>query len=140
MKHTMMPVDSFAEALFWGSIPAIGIMIGTLSGVYLPLTHGMIARAMSRGAGMLLVAAAVELAAEVLHSQPYSGVTALLVGAALFSLANGCPREAHNTESVVASVCLSPARQNVLIAAWQSRWEPPWMPCRKHWFLGWYCR
>ena len=84
----MMPVDSFAGALFWGSIPAIGIMIGTLSGVYLPLTHGMIARAMSFGAGMLLAAAAVELAAEVLHRQPYSGVTALLGGAALFSLAN----------------------------------------------------
>jgi len=82
------PVDSFAEALAWGSIPAIGIMLGTLSGVYLHLTHGMIARAMSLGAGMLLAAAAVELAAEVLHSAPYSGVAALLVGAAVFSLAN----------------------------------------------------
>lgn len=136
-----MPVDSFAGALFWGSIPAIGIMIGTLSGVYLPLTHGMIARAMSLGAGTLLAAAAVELAAEVLHIQPYSGVTALLVGAALFSLANAwlSSRGAQHRKRC-GEYCLSPARQNVLIAAWQSRWEPPWMPCRKHWFLGWYCR
>ena len=83
-----MPVDSFVGALLWGGIPAIGIMLGTVSGVYLPLSHGTIARVMSLGAGMLLAAAAVELVAEVLHSQPYSGVAALLVGAAVFSLAN----------------------------------------------------
>lgn len=83
-----MPVESFIEAVFWGAIPALGILLGALSGVYLPLTHSMIARTMSLGAGMLLAAAAVELAAEVLHHYPYSGVAALLVGALTFSLAN----------------------------------------------------
>lgn len=43
---------------------------------------------MALGAGLLLAAAAVELAAEVTRTHPWIGVAALLAGAATFSAAN----------------------------------------------------
>jgi len=75
-------------ALFWGAVTASGIMVGALLGVYARLSHRSIARAMSLGAGLLLAAAAVELAAEVTRHSPWSGVAVLLCGAAAFSAAN----------------------------------------------------
>jgi len=67
---TLVPAVSLPIAIFWGAVPAAGIMAGALLGVYAPLSHRAIARAMSLGAGLLLAAAAVELAA------PSSGCSA----------------------------------------------------------------
>ena len=85
---TITPVDSIITAIAWGGVPAAGIMLGTLFGIFAPLTHGTIARSMSVGAGLLLAAATVELAAEVFKVTPYMGVLALLIGAAAFSAGN----------------------------------------------------
>ncbi len=85
---TLDPAVSLPIALFWGAVPAAGIMAGALLGVYAPLSHRSIARAMSLGAGLLLAAAAVELAAEVTRDSPWAGVAALLIGGAAFSAAN----------------------------------------------------
>lgn len=43
---------------------------------------------MSVGAGLLLAAASVELAAEVLKVAPYKGILAMLIGATAFSAGN----------------------------------------------------
>lgn len=84
----IVPAVSLPIALLWGVVTATGIMAGALLGVFAPLSHRTIARAMSLGAGLLLAAAAVELAAEVTRTSPWAGIAALLVGAAAFSTAN----------------------------------------------------
>ena len=65
------PVDSVIIATAWGAFTAVGIMVGALLGVFARLTHGVIARITSIGAGLLLAAASVELAAEVIKHSPY---------------------------------------------------------------------
>ena len=85
---TLVPAVTLQAALFWGAVTAAGIVVGAFLGVYAPLSHRSISRAMSLGAGLLLAAAAVELAAEVTRVSPVVGVAALLVGAAAFSTAN----------------------------------------------------
>ncbi len=84
----MSPVDSIAMATAWGGLTASGILIGALLGVFVRLTHGVIARSMSIGAGLLLAAASAELAVEVLKITPYVGILVLLIGAASFSAGN----------------------------------------------------
>lgn len=76
------------NAFGWGLIPAFGLIGGALIGLYAKFTHNDVARIMSFGAGMLLAAAAVELAAKVLESAPWLGVSALMGGAVAFSLGN----------------------------------------------------
>ncbi len=83
-----MPVDSVVGALGWGAVTGLGILLGTLLGLYGKFSHSTIARVTALGAGLLLAAASVELAAEVIHAAPYQGVAAILVGAAAFSLGN----------------------------------------------------
>lgn len=85
---TILPAVSLPIALAWGALPGAGIVAGALLGVYAPLSHRSVARAMALGAGLLLAAAAVELAAEVTRTHPWIGVAALLAGAATFSAAN----------------------------------------------------
>lgn len=85
---SISPVESIAVAMGWGAVTAAGIMLGALLGVFVSLTHSAIARTMSVGAGLLLAAAAVELAAEVLKIKPYEGIAMLLIGAISFSLGN----------------------------------------------------
>ena len=82
------PAVTLPIAVIWGAVPAIGIMGGALLGVFSSFSHRIIARIMALGAGLLLAAAAVELAAEVTHTHPVQGVVVLLFGAAAFSLAN----------------------------------------------------
>lgn len=85
---TITPVDSVVTAVAWGGVTAAGIMAGALLGIFARLTHGAIARSMSVGAGLLLAAASVELAAEVLKVAPYKGILVLLIGATAFSAGN----------------------------------------------------
>jgi zinc transporter, ZIP family len=63
-------------------------MVGALLGVFARLTHGVIARTTSSGAGLLLAAASVELAAEVIKHSPYLGIAVMLIGAVSFSAGN----------------------------------------------------
>jgi len=84
----MTPVDSVAVATGFGAITSLEIIAGALLGIFAPLTHGVIARTTSIGAGLLLAAASVELSAEVLELSPYVGIVVLLIGAASFSLGN----------------------------------------------------
>jgi len=84
----MSPVDSITVATAWGALTASGILVGALLGLFARLTHSAIARSMSIGAGLLLAAASVELAAEVLKITPYVGILVLLIGAASFSAGN----------------------------------------------------
>ena len=72
----MSPVDSITVATAWGALTASGILVGALLGLFARLTHSAIARSMSIGAGLLLAAASVELAAEVLEITPYVGIPA----------------------------------------------------------------
>lgn len=84
----MSPVDSITVATAWGALTASGILVGALLGLFARLRHSAIARSMSIGAGLLLAAASVELAAEVLKITPYVGILVLLIGAASFSAGN----------------------------------------------------
>ena len=76
----MLPVDSITVATAFGALTSLGIIVGALLGVFAPLTHGVIARTTSIGAALLLAAASVELAAEVLELSPYVGIVVLLIG------------------------------------------------------------
>ena len=75
-------------ATAWGALTGSGVLVGALLGVFARLTHGAIARLMAVGAGLLLAAATVELAAEVVEVEPYAGMLVLLLGAASFSTGN----------------------------------------------------
>lgn len=79
---------SYLEASVWALVTVSGIVIGAVIGVMQWLGHTPLARITAVGAGLILSAATVELAAEVLHEDPGSGVAALLVGALAFSSAN----------------------------------------------------
>jgi ZIP family zinc transporter len=94
----MTPVDSIIVATAWGALTTVGIMIGALLGVFARLTHGVIARTTSIGAGLLLAAASVELAAEVIKHSPYLGIAVMLIGALSFSAGNAwlSSRGAHH--------------------------------------------
>ncbi len=76
-------------ALAWGAVSSLGLVLGALTGTFAGLTHRTIALAMSVGAGLLLAAASLELAAEAIHTVgPVASVVALLMGAAVFSGVN----------------------------------------------------
>ena len=81
-------VGSIGVATAWGALAGSGVLVGALLGVFARLTHGAIARIMAVGAGLLLAAATVELAAEVVEVEPYEGMLVLLLGAASFSTGN----------------------------------------------------
>jgi zinc transporter, ZIP family len=83
-------IDSIGVATAWGALAASGIVAGALLGVFARLSHSAIARAMAVGAGLLLGAATVELAADVIEAEPYLGMLVLLLGAAGFSVGNAC--------------------------------------------------
>jgi ZIP family zinc transporter len=63
--------------------------VGAVAGSFSRLTHHAIALVMSVGAGLLLAAASLELAAEAIRiAGPMPAVFSLLVGAAALSAAN----------------------------------------------------
>lgn len=86
-----MPL-SFGEscaALAWGAVSSVGLVVGAVAGSSYRLSHQKIALAMSAGAGLLLAAASLELAAEAIRiAGPVPAVMSLLLGAAVLSAAN----------------------------------------------------
>jgi zinc transporter, ZIP family len=83
---------SFGEvwaALAWGMLSSVGLVVGAVAGSFYRLSHHAIALAMSVGAGLLLAAASLELAAEAIRiAGPGPAVVSLLLGAAALSAAN----------------------------------------------------
>jgi ZIP family zinc transporter len=83
---------SFGEvwaALAWGMLSSVGLVVGAVAGSFSRLSHHAIALAMSVGAGLLLAAASLELAAEAIRiAGPGPAVVSLLLGAAVLSAAN----------------------------------------------------
>ena len=69
-------VDSYSSAFLFGIIPGAGLIIGSLVGAFAKLSHKQISSTMSLGAGMLIAASAVELAAEVFEKNPFLGTCA----------------------------------------------------------------
>lgn len=86
-----MPSDpaALAWAFGWGLVAGSGMVAGALLALVADLPHRAVAATMSLGAGLVLAAASVELAAESLRAAG-AGVTAVGIvgGAAGFSLAN----------------------------------------------------
>ena len=83
-----MVVSDYGSVIGWAALSVSGLLIGAMLGMSGRFGHGTIARVTALGAGLILAAAAVELAAEAVATHPWSGVTALLGGAATFSAIN----------------------------------------------------
>ena len=83
---------SFGEilaALAWGAVPSVGLLVGAIAGSFSRLSHHAIAMAMSVGAGLLLAAVSLKVAADAVRSAgPVPAVMSLLLGAAAFSALN----------------------------------------------------
>lgn len=84
-----MPLDLAAlGALAWGALASIGLVLGAVAGTFWRLSHATIALVMSVGAGLLLAAASLELAADAIRlAGPLPVVVVLLTGAAMVSAA-----------------------------------------------------
>ena len=83
------PIMGAAWAFCWGLAAASGVLVGALFGLITRLPHRAIAAVMSLGAGLLLSAASVKIAAEALMlSGAASTIGGIIVGAAIFSIAN----------------------------------------------------
>ena len=80
---------SYAEvwtALAWGAVSSIGLVVGAVAGLFSRLSHHAIAMAMSVGAGLLLAAVSLKLAADAVRiAGAIPAVVSLLLGAAVFS-------------------------------------------------------
>ena len=83
---------SFGEisaAFGWGALSSVGLVVGALVGAFSRLRHHAIALAMSVGAGVLLAAASLELAAKAIRGAgAIPAVLSLLLGAVVLSAAN----------------------------------------------------
>jgi len=76
-------------ALAWGAVSSVGLAVGAVAGWFSRVSHHAIAMAMSVGAGLLLAAVSLKLAAEAIRiAGPGPTVVSLLLGAAVFSAVN----------------------------------------------------
>lgn len=72
-----------------GAVSSLGLVVGAVAGWFTRLSHHAIAMGMSVGAGLLLAAVSLKLAAEaVRNAGPVAAVISLLIGAAVFSAIN----------------------------------------------------
>ncbi len=81
---------SVSGAFFWATVSISGLLIGSLIGIKVPLSHRSIAGTMALAAGMLMAAAALELSAEAIEevTSLAIGVLSLIAGAFVFSFLN----------------------------------------------------
>lgn len=76
-------------ALAWGGVSMVGLLVGAVVGSFTSTPHRAAAIAMSVGAGLLLAAVSVKVAADAIRiAGPVSTAAALVIGAALFSTTN----------------------------------------------------
>lgn len=84
-----MSLAELGVVLAWGGVSSAGLVVGALVGCFTRLSHRHIALTMSVGAGLLLAAASLELAADAIRvAGPMPAIASLLVGAAVMSAAN----------------------------------------------------
>lgn len=76
------------EVFSIGLITGLGLIIGSLIGIYSKIKHSSISQIMSLGAGMLMSAAIVELVVDIFHAKPLLVSLSLLFGSISFSLGN----------------------------------------------------
>lgn len=81
-------MSDYGSVIGWATVSVSGLLFGAMLGISGRFGHGTIARVTALGAGMVLAAAAVELAAEAISTYPWSGIAALLGGATSFSAVN----------------------------------------------------
>jgi zinc transporter, ZIP family len=76
-------------ALALAAVPSVGLLIGAIAGSFSRGSHRAIAMAMSIGAGLLLAAVSLRVAADAIQiAGPVAAALALLLGAAAFSGSN----------------------------------------------------
>jgi ZIP family zinc transporter len=70
-------------------VPSVGLLVGAIAGSFSRMPHQRIAMAMSIGAGLLLAAVSLKVAADAIRIVgPTAAALSLLLGAALFSATN----------------------------------------------------
>jgi ZIP family zinc transporter len=76
-------------ALAWGAVPSVGLLVGAIAGSFSRMRHHAIAMAMSVGAGLLLAAVSLKVAADAIRiAGPVAAALSFLLGAAVFSACN----------------------------------------------------
>jgi ZIP family zinc transporter len=81
--------DEVWAALAWGAASSVGLLVGAIAGAYSSRSHYVIAMTMSIGAGLLLAAVSLKVAADAIDSAgPLGAALSLVLGAAAFSAAN----------------------------------------------------
>ncbi|UJR85316.1 ZIP family metal transporter [Sandaracinus amylolyticus] len=85
------------EAFAWGLLASSGLVAGMVVGVVGRLAHRAVAAVMSVGAGVLLATATIDLTTHALdHVGVAATVASIVVGAAVFSLANAALAKARD--------------------------------------------
>jgi ZIP family zinc transporter len=81
--------DEVWAALAWGAVSSVGLLVGVVAGSFSRMRHRAIAMAMSVGAGLLLAAVSLKVAADAIRiAGPVAAALSLLLGAAVFSASN----------------------------------------------------
>jgi zinc transporter, ZIP family len=81
--------DEVLAALALGAVPFVGLLVGAIAGSFSRMPHQGIAMAMSVGAGLLLAAVSLKVAADAIRiAGPMAAALSLLLGAAVFSATN----------------------------------------------------
>ena len=76
-------------ALAWGGVSSVGLLVGAIAGSFARMSHHAIAMSMSVGAGLVLAAVSLKVAAEAIRmAGPVAAALSLLLGAAVFSASN----------------------------------------------------
>ena len=76
-------------ALAWGGVSSAGLLVGAIAGSFARVSHHAIAMGLSVGAGLLLGAMSLKVAADAMRmAGPVAAALSLLLGAALFSASN----------------------------------------------------
>jgi len=84
-----MPTNEIWAALAWGAASSAGLLVGAIAGAFSRMRHHAIAMAMSVGAGLLLAAVSLKVAADAIRlAGPVAAALSLLLGAAAFSASN----------------------------------------------------
>src|ERR687897_3393050 len=81
--------DEVWTVLAWGAVSSVGLLVGAIAGSFARMPHHAIAMAMSVGAGLLLAAVSLKVAADAIRiAGPMAAAVCLLLGAAVFSASN----------------------------------------------------
>jgi zinc transporter, ZIP family len=76
-------------ALAWGAVSSVGLLVGAIAGLFYRTSHHAIAMGMSVGAGLVLAAVSLKVAADAIRiAGPVAAALSLLLGAAVFSASN----------------------------------------------------